>query len=191
MKFYAETMFGNIILSRESGTAAGKRRLFLRRAGHLSDDKADRECRNVYSNDGRAHRRPGEDGDNDPRGRADHRDDRGTDRHAFEASEQPHRGKRGEDHQSGYQQRPDQVHRQYDDNSGNDGDQQVVAVYRCPGRFRERFIKGHSEDLVVKKDKDQHHQSGKDRAQDHFPFVQRQDRCRTEKCTAHITGEVR
>ena len=80
---------------------------------------------------------------------------------------------------------------QNDDDGNDDGDQQVIAVGGGAGGFGKCFIKSDSKDLIVKQDKDRGDQQRQHRAEDHFPFGQRKDRCRAEKRTADISRKVR
>lgn len=59
-------------------------------AGDFADDKTERESNNIHRDDGGTDRSSGKDRDNDAGCRADHRDNRGTNRHALEAAEKPH-----------------------------------------------------------------------------------------------------
>ena len=68
-------------------------------AGDFADNEAERKGDDVYGYDGGTDGSPGEDGNDNAQRSTDHGDDRGTDRHAFEAAEKPHCGERREDHQ--------------------------------------------------------------------------------------------
>ena len=81
-----------------------------------------------------------------------------------------HGGQRREDHQRGDQQRADQIHRQHDDHSNDDGEQQIVQVCLCPHRLGKVFVKGHGKDLVVIEQKRRHDHHGQSRTQPDLAF---------------------
>ena len=164
---------------------------FFGRTGGFADDVTESEGEDVHRDNGGPYGSSGQDRNDDAGSGTHYGKDSGTNGHTFETAEKPHGRKRRKDHQRRDQQRPHQVHRQYDDDGDDHSDQQIIAVGRGSGGLGESLIEGHSKDLVVKQDKDRHDKQGKDRAEEHFPFRQCQDGSGSEKRAAHITGQVR
>lgn len=132
--------------------------------------RTNQKCQNIHRHDGRTHRRPRQNGDQNAQHRAAHRQHGGTNSHGPEVLKNAHGGQRRKDHQRGDQQRADQIHRQHDHYGDDDGDQQIVQVSLCPHRLGKILVKGHGKNFVVIEQKHRHDHHGQSRAQPDLAF---------------------
>ena len=106
---------------------------------------------------------------------AEEGEDGGAEDDTAEGSAQAHGGEGGEDDESGYEERSHEAHAQYDRDGGQKGDEHVVEIRSDTGCGCEGLVEGDGEDFVVKEDKDDKDDDGKDDGQGDVVLAHRQD----------------